>query len=342
MNISLNMPNPDNDGYFYLYHYTKAEFLYDILTNRRLKVTMMGHSNDPLENLPSFKCDDSDSREDILSVAKFKNLWQGISRDRHQAIVCLSSKCSSMLMWGHYAQGHNGACLVFRFKVFPSVKSMMIPIEYSEKMIQVKDYFLSGCNNKIVNLGRLTIDLASRKPLEWEYEREFRLSILDKKSLEYENGSYYTHILSDYLYGVILGANCPLTIDEVSSMSKKTRSHQNTDESSQESDLIISRASFSEDNYLIGTFPYSDLSDTSYKRLVLLFQENVNNPEIEWTCFDLTTNSFFQTKINASNAHANYLSNFEFPTVNRNSFTIMNIPCRGNISLNIDSTLGTR
>lgn len=335
MNISLNTANPDDDGYIYLYHYTKTESLYDILTNRRLKVTMMGHSNDPLENLPSFKCDDSDSRD----VAKFKNLWQEISRDRHQAIVCLSAKCSSMLMWGHYAQGHTGACLVFRFKGFPIDNCMMLPIEYSDKLIQFKKYLIPSHNHKALSFFRLNIDLASHKPREWNYEREFRLFMNDNKHLVCENGSYYTHILSDYLCGVILGAKCPLSIDEVESMSRNKRFQKGTAPSAQKSDLEIIRAVFSGDSYLVRTYPYCDLSDTVYQRLVSRFQESVNNPEIVWSCCDLT--SVFGMKINNSSYDVNGSSDPQFYITDKSPFTIKNIYFLGNVTSEIDSTLKT-
>lgn len=341
MNISLNTANPDDDGYIYLYHYTKAEFLEDILTKRRLKASFIGRSNDPMENLPSFKCDNLGFREDILSTIKTKSFWQKMCLDKPPVIVCLSATCSSVLMWGHYANGHTGACLVFRFKTFPSRHAMMLPIEYSDKMIQVKDYLISCQNNKIFNYGRLRMDLASHKPREWDYEREFRLFIQEKKHLVYENGSYYTNILSNYLCGVILGANCPLSIDEVTALSSKMKSHHSTARSNKKSKLRIIRASFSEDDYSIMTPSYFDLSDTAYKRLIIRFQELMKNSEIGWACYNLTTNLPILMQIMNNNSGTSDVSRPQFYITDRSPFTIMNISYLDNVTSEIDSTLKT-
>ncbi len=54
--------------------------------------------------------------------------------------------------------------------------------------------------------------LISYKPKDWSYEREFRL-VITSDLLKYESGAVYTSILAENLVGVILGKDCPKSVE---------------------------------------------------------------------------------------------------------------------------------
>lgn len=298
MNISLNTANPDDDGYFYLYHYTKAEFLEDILKNRRLKVTIVGQSNDPLEILPSFDIDNIKDSDEKIDILRFKPLWHNIARDTIRPAVCMSSNCSSLLMWSHYAEAHKGVCLVFRFKslIEASEAHSLFPIQYSKNRIKLKNYVIKTSDTNLLVFGKLMADLIGIKPLDWSYEHEFRFLIKDSDTLEYHDGGFYTNFLSNNLYGVILGVRCPLSVAQATAICKPVK--YRSDEGLESSDIVISRAQLSEKHHAIICEPFKDLPDQLYGSLTTQFRDLVDwNTEEEYECLDLKTASFTDAKI---------------------------------------------
>lgn len=298
MNISSKKPNPDDDGYFYLYHYTKAEFLEDILTNRHLKVTIVGHSNDPLETLPSFDIDNIKDSDEKIDILKFKSLWRNLVRDSIHAAVCMSSSCSSLLMWSHYAEAHKGVCLVFRFKnlIEATEAHSLFPIRYSKSRIKLKNYVIKTSDTNLLVFEKLMADLIGVKPLDWSYEHEFRFLIKDSDTLEYHDGAFYTNFLSNNLYGVILGVRCPLSMEQATAICKSVK--YRSDEGAKSSDIVISRAHLSEKRHAIRCKPFKDLPDKLYESLTSQFGILIDwNTKKQYQCLDLKTGSFTDTKI---------------------------------------------
>ena len=89
----------------------------------------------------------------------------------------------------------------------------MVPMLYRNERILVRDYVTETRNEAIeFQLGNLLRHLKSYKPKDWSYEREFRL-VIPSAVLKYEAGAIYTSILSENLVGVILGKDCPWSVE---------------------------------------------------------------------------------------------------------------------------------
>ena len=126
-------------------------------------------------------------------------------------------------MWGHYANSHKGVCLVFKIPVnveqdrfisqIQCSKLHLVPMLYRDKRILVRDYVTEIRNDAIeYQLGDLKRHLISYKPNDWLYEREFRL-VIPSNVLKYESGAIYTSVLAENLIGVILGKDCPKSVE---------------------------------------------------------------------------------------------------------------------------------
>lgn len=114
----------------------------------------------------------------------------------HVRIACFSEQYDSMLMWGHYAQGHTGICVEYETPLFCSLlmesvfppnyapignNISLLPVVYRDERY---DYSL-GIVNYYKNLSYLRSNLdACKKKLDcW---RDFRISCFKSKEWEYE------------------------------------------------------------------------------------------------------------------------------------------------------------
>lgn len=111
-------------------------------------------------------------------------------------IACFSEQYDSMLMWGHYAQGHTGICVEYEMPLYcfvPMISVLppnyapvgnnisLLPVVYREERY---DYSL-GIVNYYKNLSYLRANLKTcEKKLDcW---RNFRISCFKSKEWEYE------------------------------------------------------------------------------------------------------------------------------------------------------------
>lgn len=209
--------------YIILYHYTRTEYLEDILLNRRLKVSEVGRSNDPFEMNPSFESGDRPTALMDSHLWNLEQCWKNLKELDSAFYISLSCQMSSVLMWGHYANSHKGVCLVFKIPVnveqdrfisqIQCSKLHLVPMLYRDKRILVRDYVTEIRNDAIeYQLGDLKRHLISYKPNDWLYEREFRL-VIPSNVLKYESGAIYTSVLAENLIGVILGKDCPKSVE---------------------------------------------------------------------------------------------------------------------------------
>lgn len=122
-------------------------------------------------------------------------------------IACFSERYDSMLMWGHYAQGHTGICVEYEMPLFCSLPmGSVLPPNYAPNGNDISllpvvyraeryDYSL-GIVNYYKNLSYLSSNLklcekkidswinfriSCFKSKEWEYEKEWRVieSVVD-------------------------------------------------------------------------------------------------------------------------------------------------------------------
>ena len=102
-------------------------------------------------------------------------------------VSCFSESLNSMSMWYHYAKGHTGFVLEYKFTtfdVFSKIRFDLWPVFYKDNLFDITPYVeenIKGDKN-----GRLLNTYASiLKSKDWSYEKEWRL-ILNKK--DYKNG----------------------------------------------------------------------------------------------------------------------------------------------------------
>lgn len=235
---------------FRLYYYTKAEHLEYILRTGNLKVTQLGHSNDPFEYRPSF----NDAEEEIKW-----NLWMPTMAP---CTVCLSARMSSPVMWGHYADQGKGVCLVFdiplrsikvnrkqqlitddNYKVYRCQsredKSFCLhEVVYTDERLmlnKVRDY-LQSKTQRINNFFKFF----ATKSTDWSYEKEFRVQV-HENDLHAEKGFLFTNILKEYLTGIILGHQCTYSYTYVKTLLKETNNEA----------ICVSKAKLSPTHYKI-------------------------------------------------------------------------------------------
>jgi hypothetical protein len=98
-------------------------------------------------------------------------------------VLSLTANGSSLLMWAHYAQSHEGMLVEFRSsKMFTNAEILLVPIEYS-------------LNRPSVNIGKSGQhdDFAKRtapfrvKGRDWQYEAEWRSFARLSKCTKQEN-----------------------------------------------------------------------------------------------------------------------------------------------------------
>ena len=87
------------------------------------------------------------------------------------AISCFSNSCTSLLMWSHYANQHEGMCVEYDYKKLEKIShKSILPVSYGDKI----DIF---SQNK--NRNNLLSHMAFiRKAKDWKYEEEWRIIAL--------------------------------------------------------------------------------------------------------------------------------------------------------------------
>lgn len=94
--------------------------------------------------------------------------------------MCLSESCDSVLMWSHYANNQKGICIEYDFE---SIKKnplyhCIFPVCYTETPIDVYNFVIEEKNSNSIETGILISILNKSK--NWEYEKEWRLILLDE------------------------------------------------------------------------------------------------------------------------------------------------------------------
>lgn len=211
-----------------LYHYIAAEHIETTLKNRKLKLTDVSKTNDPLEFCPTFFQDEPQSLSRDLKYLGGMHYLNTFKEKHPFLVLCLSSRITSSAMWGHYASNHKGACLVFDIPVFNlqirndilygSFDKPHIPflkVNYTKHRINIpEESFLAQTNEQYINLR----ECIAIKGKDWEYEQEYRIDLSDagiKEGVSVENGLFFYSTIMHYLSGVVLGVKSELSADYV-------------------------------------------------------------------------------------------------------------------------------
>jgi|GEM_PF-2187996 len=192
---------------FRFYHYIKSEYVEPFLRTGLLKVTQLGHSNDYFEFKPGF------------SSLKVEKEWRNTILGGEPCVICLSTRMSSPVMWGHYGDKGKGACLVFDLPIekggnphlpdLHRIYGIQLPlgkVRYPKEqhIIDKVPPISSSAMNELVT------KLACTKAKDWEYEQEYRVFV-PEDFLQADNGKLFCSGLLQYCSAVLLGWECPLS-----------------------------------------------------------------------------------------------------------------------------------
>ena len=92
------------------------------------------------------------------------------------SVLSLSELSTSILMWSHYSDAHQGFCIEYNFSVLPYEdlrRRLCFPVYYRKKITDATRYL---ARTDLANFNNLFGQyLCLLKGDEWEYEREWRI-----------------------------------------------------------------------------------------------------------------------------------------------------------------------
>lgn len=221
----------------YKYADINDNFTLNNLINNQLGFNRIENFNDPFDTTPvpvinreviikyinsQQNISDGEKKEMcLMPEKKLKNIFlETIRRPNFtsdKGITCFSKTNDNILMWSHYSNKHKGICLGFDIneknlnKFIDTDKNITNNIFNSNTVYKL--FTIKYSNNRpILNLFNTNpIELSMQienmlisKSNIWEYEKEYRLIIYNKKNISFPTGIYYNR---EYLKEVILGAN---------------------------------------------------------------------------------------------------------------------------------------
>lgn len=279
-----------------LYKFIKPEFVFPFIANGRIKLSCLGETNDPFEYIPSL--DFKRKFEEFLSknsvacnalqkldisgeLGKLANLFAK-QRNDIDPYASFSLNCSGPLLWGHYADNHRGACLVFEME-FDGEKgswpgSLLRLIHYSQKRFSLWLLFMCRDCPDIFPSVRALMNYrgCTEKSLDWSYEQELRVFVIDKSQIVTRNEIPFYCDARPFLKGIILGAQSKISISEVNEELKLFVKEQ---------EVKVCKAIISQEEYKVENDSFPDVSDEVYQKLKNCFYypeyENFENAALK-------------------------------------------------------------
>jgi len=165
---------------------------------KRLKVSTFDNLNDPFEFLSADLLD----KRDRAALKAFKDQLTST-----KGMLCFSSSWSNPLLWGHYANRHEGIALGFDIP-----DQYLLKVKYTTQRIKV---VFDETSRKVVNSEDVARRLIDTKFIDWKYENEYRMFVdIDTKSAE---GGLHFMDFSEHLLlrEVVLGMRCSLPVSRM-------------------------------------------------------------------------------------------------------------------------------
>jgi hypothetical protein len=190
-----------------LYHFTKAKHGLAALRDQRVKIALIHELNDPFELIPM-------NLKDKVERRNFKAYKRFVAKS--YGLVCFSTSRRNPVMWSHYADKHQGVALEFQV-----TDENAFPVNYEpdricfdfERVIENQSYSEADLNR-----------LFSTKYEDWGYEKEVRL-LASLNEAVFDNGMYFEQFSNELkLTGIILGAECAISDEQISSALEQGRS----------------------------------------------------------------------------------------------------------------------
>jgi len=182
-----------------VYHFTSEKYLLDIISDQRLKVSMLDDLNDPFE-LNAVNLPDQESRQ---QAKKFKEYMA-----ERYGILCFSKIWRNPLLWSHYANRHKGAAIEFEIK-----DSVAHSITYRKNRHVLKSGKSYQPNSPYKKEDIKGIWLTKYE--DWRYEDEVRV-IVEKAECINESGLFFKKLNSEIrMKGLVLGPLCDIEIKSI-------------------------------------------------------------------------------------------------------------------------------
>ncbi len=121
---------------------------------------------------------------EILSVANGVEVFNRILANcvkKTLKVACLTDRADSFLMWAHYAESHKGFCVEYETSNLLEneyIKNSLLPVYYSDKVTDFTNYNFEFNDDK--KSSSYFWRMALTKPLEFQYENEWRLITQNK------------------------------------------------------------------------------------------------------------------------------------------------------------------
>ena len=250
------MHRPIKDTNKYIYHYTSSEIAINhILKTKTLKANSILLTNDPKENKPwsvGLTNHISNLTNHKIKTEKARIIHQVMEyNDEQRSAIEKKKRCYFLIcfstdhihqrsidnnstfnrgygispMWTHYANNHEGVCLIFdKFEfektltILSNIKIYKNFVKYSEDIYNGNPnyiHYLDICNNSINNVIEKYLEeridsLFFQKHPQWQYEREYRYLL--KTSTGYINEFFVQ--FNNSLKGIVMAETIDLK-DEV-------------------------------------------------------------------------------------------------------------------------------
>jgi len=172
-----------------------------------LKVGRIAELSDPFDCCPRFinlkKVPPGGSKfpEEYLNLISGK--W---------GLLCFSEKISDPVIWSHFADSHKGIALGFDFSKTDWTTE---EVSYSSERPVFDMKLFSMPHPEALEISKKKIsDAFTTKAPSWKYEAEHR-SLIVLSGCVTEETHYFNPLPSAYLKKVVLGARCPLSMEEI-------------------------------------------------------------------------------------------------------------------------------
>lgn len=200
---SAAVVKPPPPEFWRVYHLTTANHAISNIGLGRIKIARLKDLNDPFEAL-SANFRDRDVRE---VVRKFKDDF-----NEYAGLLSFSRDWINPVLWSHYGDRHKGICLGFDVR-----RECARCVDYRSERLYLP---IDGGSTTDLSRENLRNTLLYTKFKHWEYESEIR-SYIELKYAIREGGLYFQPLGEEVrLREVILGVDCPLSIEAVRELTK--------------------------------------------------------------------------------------------------------------------------
>jgi hypothetical protein len=171
----------DNDEFWREYYSSeKFEKTFQILTGQTIskkEIKKLITSQKPFEEYIQL-CKTKKIPFGFSSEAQQKRIekrWAKIVDEMNQNLrICSFSLIrNSLLLWSHYSDEHKGICIEYDFEDVDTIRTFIQPINYTNKVHKI------GLLEEYSTMRMIASSLI--KSTEWEYEKEWRLTIFRQK-----------------------------------------------------------------------------------------------------------------------------------------------------------------